>query len=171
VNAIYNAMEDVQIIRSLEFSEPSEWLPPATAQVTLMEAGSHHNVVPDTCRFVVDVRSNDVYNNERMLQILQEVCTSSLVPRSTRLRPSRLEEEHLLMRTIRALKLEPFGSSTMSDMALVPFPSVKMGPGQSSRSHTAGEFILLSELEAGIRGYCEFLEHLARRVGNLNTEP
>lgn len=161
VNAIYKAMEDVKAIASLSFNESSDWLPPAGAQVTLISAGTGHNVVPDLCKFVVDVRSNDQYGNEKMLEMISEVCKGEVVARSTRLKPSLLSQDHFLMTAIRERQLEPFGSSTLSDMALIPFPAFKMGPGDSARSHTAGEYILEPELDEGVRGYCNFLETLA----------
>jgi acetylornithine deacetylase len=159
-NAIYKALGDVNAIRELEFSEESEWLPQPGAQVTMISAGTRHNVVPDLCRYVVDVRSNDRYGNERLLEMIRSVCRAELTPRSTRLKSSVLDPDHLLMNAIHAAGLEPFGSSTLSDMALIPFPAVKMGPGESSRSHTAGEYILRSELKQGVEGYCRFLEHI-----------
>ena len=159
-NAIYEAIEDIRAIRELEFGERSQWLPAPGAQVTIITAGTRHNVVPDLCRYVVDVRSNDRYGNEQLLEIIRAVCKAKLTPRSTRLQPSCLAGDHFLMRTIRANGLLPFGSSTLSDMALIPFPAIKMGPGESSRSHTAGEYILKKELEQGVAGYCRFLEHL-----------
>ncbi len=157
VNAIYKAVHDIGSISNLKFHNDSDWLPKPGAQVTMIEAGTGHNIVPDKCRFVVDVRSNDKYGNEAMLEILQSVCEVDLIPRSIRLHPSNLDPTHLLMKVISAIELEPFGSSTLSDMALIPFPAVKMGPGDSARSHTAGEFILKSELSKGIDGYCKFL--------------
>lgn len=160
VNAIYKAMKDVNAIASLSFDEASEWLPPAGAQVTLISAGTGHNVVPDLCTFIVDVRSNDRYGNERMLEMISSVCQAEVLPRSTRLKPSMLPDDHLLMKAIQSSELLPFGSSTLSDMALIPFPSIKMGPGESARSHTAGEYILESELDGGVKGYCDFLEIL-----------
>ena len=160
INAIYEAMEDLAAIRALKFTEHSEWLPDPGAQVTMISAGTRHNVTPDLCSFVVDVRSNDRYDNERLLDKIRSVCNAELIPRSTRLRSSGLDKDHFLMRTIGELGLQPFGSSTLSDMALIPFPAVKMGPGDSSRSHTAGEYILKSELEEGVAAYCSFLEHI-----------
>jgi acetylornithine deacetylase len=159
-NAIYRAVKDILAIRELEFGEESQWLPAPGAQVTMITAGTRHNVVPDLCRYVVDVRSNDQYGNEQLLEMIRAVCLARLTPRSTRLKPSCLDGDHYLMRAIRAIHLEPFGSSTLSDMALIPFPAIKMGPGDSSRSHTAGEYILKKELEQGVEGYCHFLEHL-----------
>lgn len=164
INAIYKAMEDVKAIASLSFKERSEWLPPAGAQVTLISAGTGHNVVPDLCTFIVDVRSNDRYGNELMLDMISSVCQAEIVPRSLRLKPSILPEDHLLMKAILSSDLRPFGSSTLSDMALLPFPAFKMGPGDSARSHTAGEYILESELEDGVKGYCNFLDTLYKLV-------
>lgn len=160
INAIYEAMKDMAAIAELEFDKGSEWLPEPSAQVTMISAGTGHNVVPDLCSYVVDARSNDQYGNERLLALIRSVCSAKLIPRSTRLHSSVLDPEHFLMKTIHKAGLEPFGSSTLSDMALIPFPAIKMGPGESSRSHTAGEFIRISELEQGVETYCSFLEHM-----------
>jgi len=160
MNAIYEAMNDIEAIRMLEFSEGSKWLPEPGAQVTMIAAGTSHNVVPDLCSYVVDVRSNDHYGNERLLEMIRSVCRGSLTPRSMRLKSSVLDNDHPLMNAIRNTGLEPIGSSTLSDMALIPFPAVKMGPGDSSRSHTAGEYILKKELDQGVADYCRFLENI-----------
>jgi acetylornithine deacetylase len=159
-NAIYKTMKEIEAIKGLKFEEKSEWLPEPGAQVTMISAGTNHNVVPDVCRFVVDVRSNDQYGNESILELLHFVSEADLTPRSTRLKPSGLESNHFLMETINACKFRPFGSSTLSDMALIPFPAIKMGPGNSARSHTAGEYILASELNRGVELYCQFLNHI-----------
>ena len=168
INAIYEAMKDVAAIAELEFTKGSEWLPEPSAQVTMISAGTRHNVVPDLCSYVVDVRSNDQYGNERLLALIRSVCGAKLIPRSTRLHSSGLDPEHYLMKTIHATGLEPFGSSTLSDMALIPFPAIKMGPGESSRSHTAGEYIRISELERGVEAYCSFLEHIEVKENESN---
>lgn len=159
-NAIYKVMRDMEHIQRLSLESKSEWLPEPSAQVTMISAGTSHNVVPDICRFVVDVRSNDQYGNEFLLEFLRGACESDLQPRSTRLKPSGLDKDHFMMEAIHVCGLEPFGSSTLSDMALIPHPAVKMGPGDSARSHTAGEYILKSEIEKGINIYCHFLENL-----------
>lgn len=161
VNAIHLAMKDIEAIKTLGFPDRSEWLPDPGAQVTMIEGGTKHNVVPDSCRYVVDVRSNDRYENEKILAMLKERCKATLVPRSTRLKPSRLNRDHFLMEAIASLGLSPFGSSTLSDMALVPFPAVKMGPGESSRSHAAEEYVLIRELDHGVKLYKEFLQAIA----------
>jgi len=160
INAIYEAVKDMAAIAELEFKEHSEWLPEPTAQVTMISAGKRHNVVPDLCSYVVDVRSNDKYGNKLLLDEIRSVCRAELTPRSTRLQSSALDPEHFLMSAIHAAGLKPFGSSTLSDMALIPFPAIKMGPGASARSHTAGEYIRISELEKGVATYCSFLEHM-----------
>jgi acetylornithine deacetylase len=160
LNAIYEAMEDILAIRNLTFDKESLWLPKPGANVSMISAGTRHNVIPDVCRFVVDVRSNDSYGNEELLELIRSVCRAELSPRSTRLKPSGLDPEHFLMQAIQQCNFEPFGSSTLSDMALIPFPAVKMGPGDSARSHTAGEYIRISEMEEGIERYCLFLEKL-----------
>ena len=160
-NAIYAAMEDLEAIQKLKFTKRSEWLPEPGAQVTMISAGSRHNMVPDLCSYVVDVRSNDQYGNEAMLALIRSACKAELNPRSLRLKPSGLDDDHKLMQAIRDAGLQPFGSSTLSDMALIPFPAVKMGPGDSSRSHTAGEYVFTSELDQGVEAYCRFLEHIA----------
>lgn len=160
INAIYETIKDMEALGKLEFSEHSDWLPDPGAQVTMISAGTRHNVLPDLCSFVVDVRSNDCYGNENLLEMIRSVCRAELTPRSTRLEASGLDPDHFLMKAVRKAGLEPFGSSTLSDMAQIPFPALKMGPGESSRSHTAGEFILKSELEQGVKAYCSFLEHI-----------
>lgn len=159
-NAIYEAIKDLEAIEGLKFPKKSQWLPDPGAQVTMISAGTRHNVVPDLCSYVVDVRSNDCYGNEELLALIQSACKAELIPRSTRLRSSVLDRDHFLMKTIDKLGLEAFGSSTLSDMALISHPAVKMGPGDSSRSHTAGEYILKSELKQGVEAYCHFLEHM-----------
>jgi acetylornithine deacetylase len=160
INAIYEAMKDLAAIKKLDFTRKSKWLEEPGAQVTMISAGTRHNVVPDICRYVVDVRSNDRYGNEEMLTLIRSVCKAELKPRSTHLKSSGLESNHFLMKAIRRGGLVAFGSSTLSDMALIPFPAIKMGPGESSRSHTAGEYILKGELEQGVAAYCRFLDHI-----------
>ncbi len=166
INAIFLALKDVEAIAGLEFREASQWLPLPGAQVTMISAGTGHNVVPDICRFVVDVRSNDRYGNEAMLELIRAVCKADLTPRSTRLKPSCLPVDHFLMEVIKSCGLVPFGSSTLSDMALIPFSSVKIGPGDSARSHAAGEYIMTGELEQGVNLYCRLLESISEFKGS-----
>lgn len=161
VNAIYLAMSDIQKISGMLFSRSSEWLPAPGAQVTMISAGNKHNVVPAGCKYVVDVRSNDRYGNEEILEMLRKICVAEMVPRSTRLKPSWLEAGHFLMEAVTGSGRSPFGSLTLSDMALIPYPAIKMGPGDSARSHTAEEYIRPEELEQGVEGYIHFLGKVA----------
>ncbi len=159
-NAIYEAMADIEWIRSFRFPKSSPLLGPVQMTVTQIEAGTRHNVVPDRCRFVIDVRTNDCYTNEEVLATMRRHCRSRLMPRSLRLQPSRIADDHPLVQAARTLGIPCVGSPTLSDQALMPFPSVKIGPGQSARSHTADEYILLSEIAAGIERYIELLQTL-----------
>lgn len=164
VNALYIALDDIARLRSLRFGRQSELLGPIGIAVTQITAGTQHNVVPDTCRFVVDVRTTDAYTNEETVEILRAALRSEAVPRSTRIRASALDAAHPLARAAQSIGRESYVSPTTSDMALMPFPSLKMGPGQSSRSHTADEYVLLSEIEAGIGIYEDFIKQLAGTV-------
>lgn len=169
-NAIYNAIKDIESIAGLEFPHTSEWLPEPGAQVTMISAGTGHNVVPDQCHYVVDVRSNDQYGNELLLEMIRSVCMADLTPRSTRLKPSCLDPGHFLMKSIEHAGWKPIGSSTLSDMALIPYPAVKLGPGDSARSHTANEYILLNELDQAIVLYGRFLESMATVIKEHNPD-
>ena len=148
VNAIYRAMADIDTLRQYRFPEESATLGPVTLNITQIEAGSRHNVIPDTCRWVVDVRTTDAYSNEATAAMLQAAVSpyTSAVPRSTRVRASVIDTVHPLVRAAVALGGDPFVSPTTSDMSLMPFPSVKIGPGDSARSHRADEYIRLDEL-------------------------
>jgi acetylornithine deacetylase len=128
--------------------------------VTVINAGVQHNVVPATCSFTVDVRVNDCYSHEEILDIIRSHVSCEIRPRSLRLRATRIEEAHPLVEAGKALGKTAFGSAALSDKALMPFPSLKMGPGDSARSHTADEFIYLSEIEAGIADYIALLKQI-----------
>lgn len=153
VNALYRAMDDIAWFRSYQFEKQTSLLGPVKLSVTMIEAGTQHNVVPDECRFVVDVRANECYSNEEILQEVRSHVSCDVVPRSTRLHSSRIDLSHPLIQSAIALGRTPFGSPTLSDQALMRFPSFKMGPGDSARSHTAEEFICLSEIEEAIKLY------------------
>lgn len=161
VNALYIALEDIARLRSFRFERESELLGPVGIAVTQIEAGTQHNVVPDTCRFVADIRTTDAYTNEETVEILRGALRSQAVPRSTRIRASALDAAHPLARAAQAAGRRSYVSPTTSDMALMPFPSLKMGPGESSRSHTADEYVLLPEIGEGIGIYEEFIRQLA----------
>lgn len=158
VNALYIALEDIQQIRQLELERVSPLLGKTKMSVTQIEAGKQHNVVPDSCRFVIDVRTNECYRNEEVLEILQAKVKSELKARSFRLNSSGIPLEHPLVQSGLKLGLPYFGSPTLSDQALMPFPSLKIGPGDSARSHTADEYIRLSEIRAGIDLYIQLIE-------------
>lgn len=159
-NAIYKAFQDIQWFRDYRFPKESNLLGPVKMSVTQVNAGTQHNVVPDICNFVVDIRSNECYTNE---ELFAEICShidSEAKARSFRLNSSHIEAEHPFVQRAIRLGRTPFGSPTLSDQALMRFPSVKIGPGKSSRSHTADEYIVLSEIEEAIQLYIELLDGL-----------
>lgn len=159
-NALYRAIDDIDVLRRFRFEKVSDRLGPVKITVTQIEAGTQHNVIPDVCRFVVDVRTNEHYSNEEVFHTLSGLIGSQVTPRSFRLNSSGIAPDHPFARKAMALNIPVFGSPTTSDQAVIPFPSVKIGPGNSSRSHTAEEYILLSELTAGIEIYIALLEGL-----------
>ena len=159
-NALYKAVKDIEWFRTYSFDRSSAALGPVKMSVTMIDAGKQHNVVPDTCHFVVDVRTTDAYSNEETLAIIREHVTAEVTPRSTRLNPSGIAQEHALVQAGLALGRETYGSPTLSDQALMPFTSLKMGPGDSARSHTADEYIYLSEIEEGIGLYIELINKI-----------
>lgn len=158
VNAIYEALDDLCWIRSHRFDRVSRFLGPTKMQATVVNAGTQHNVVPDECKIVVDVRTNELYTNEEVFDIISSHCKSECRARSFRLHSSRIDLNHPLVERCVALGLQPFGSPTLSDQALMPFASVKLGPGQSARSHSANEYIKVSEIEHAIGLYLRLLE-------------
>jgi len=160
VNAIYKAIQDIEWFRTFQFPKVSEYLGPIKMSVTIINAGSQHNVVPDTCCFTVDVRVTDVYTHEEVLDIIKEHVSAKVKPRSMRLRSSRINLESPIVQAGLALGRNPYGSPTSSDQALLQIPSLKMGPGDSARSHTADEFIYLSELKEGIFIYIQMLSQV-----------
>ena len=157
VNAIYEALDDLVWLRDYRFKKESPLLGPTKMTVTVLNSGSQHNVIPDECHFVIDVRTNEYYQNEYLFAFLQKHVKSELKARSFRLSSSHIAVGHpLVMRCIK-LGMNPFGSPTLSDQALMPFPSLKLGPGESSRSHTADEFICISEIANAIETYCNLI--------------
>ena len=156
-NALYKALEDIQWLRAFQFSEVSSLLGPVKMTVTQLSAGTQHNVVPDRCQFVIDVRTNELYQNQEIVEFLRSKLQSDIVPRSTNLNSSRISENHPLIRKGVAMGKNIYGSPTLSDQSMMPFETLKMGPGDSARSHTPDEFILVSEIRAGIRDYIELL--------------
>jgi acetylornithine deacetylase len=163
INAIELAIKDIQWIRGYKFPERSELLGEVKMTVTMIHAGSQHNVIPDECSFVVDIRSTDTYSNDKILEIIKNNLRSEVKARSTRLQPSSIHPDHLLVKTARSMGIPLFGSATLSDQALMPFPSAKIGPGESARSHTADEYILLDEISEGIGIYIQLLDRLINK--------
>lgn len=158
VNAIYEALDDLVWLRDHRFDRVSDLLGPVKMTVTVINAGTQHNVVPDECRFVIDVRSNELYTNEELFEIIRNHVRSELKARSFRLSSSRIAPDHPLVRRMVAMGMRPFGSPTLSDQALMPFPSLKLGPGDSSRSHSADEYICVSEIKGAIEKYQEIIK-------------
>lgn len=156
-NAIYKAMEAINWFRTFQFPKVSSHLGPVKMSVTVVNGGTQHNVVPASCTFVVDVRTTDVYNNQEVLDIIKQHVFIKVTPRSTRLNPSTIELDHPIVQSGISLGAKTFGSPTMSDQALLPVPSVKLGPGDSARSHSADEYIFLTEIEQGVAFYINLL--------------
>lgn len=161
VNAIYKAIDVINTLRNFRFEKESELLGPVKISVTKIEAGRQHNVVPDKCTILVDVRTTDAYSNVETLEILRKaVPECMLTPHSTRLNPSGISPMHPVVKRTEIMGKTAFGSPTLSDQALMPFPSLKMGPGDSARSHTADEFIRCSEIRQAIDEYIVLLNGL-----------
>lgn len=157
INAIYKAIEDINWFNTYKFPKESEFLGPVKMSVTVINAGSQHNVVPAVCNYVVDVRTTDVYSNVEVLDIIKLYVKSDVQARSTRLNPSTIAVEHPIVQAGLSMGKKLYGSPTMSDQALLPIPSIKVGPGFSARSHTADEFIYVQEIDEGVRFYIELL--------------
>ena len=159
-NAIYKVLNDMAWFRDYRFPNVSPLLGPVKMSVTMVNAGTQHNVVPDRCTFVVDIRSNELYSNEEIFAEVQKNLTCKAEARSFRLNSSRVDEKHPFVQRAIAAGRVPYGSPTLSDQALMPFPSVKMGPGRSSRSHTADEYIMIREIEEALQLYLKLLDGL-----------
>ena len=160
VNAIYEALDDMLWLRDFKFEKVSSLLGPTLMTLTVVNAGTQHNVVPDRCDMVVDVRTNELYTNEEVFDIVRSHMRSDVSARSFRLHPSHIDENHPLVRRCVEMGLKPFGSPTLSDQALMPFPSLKLGPGESARSHSADEYVRIDEIENAISTYIELLDGL-----------
>ena len=157
VNAIYIAIDDIAWLRSHKFKKTSRMLGDTKMTVTIVNAGTQHNVVPDTCQFTIDIRTNEHYSNQSVFAYLQKHLKSELKARSFRLTSSRIEPTHPLVEACVAMGMTPFGSPTLSDQALMSCPSMKLGPGESSRSHTADEFICLGEMRHALETYLKLI--------------
>ncbi|MFT6717602.1 MAG: acetylornithine deacetylase [Saprospiraceae bacterium] len=164
VNAIYKALEDINWFQTYEFPLFSEELGPVSMNVTGIEAGTQHNVVPDICKFMVDVRINDKYKNTEILSIIKKHVAAEVKERSTRLNSSGVNKNHPIRQVAKQLNIRTYGSPTSSDQALIPCESIKIGPGDSARSHSADEFIYLDELEQAIPKYIQILDALGAKL-------
>ncbi len=153
VNAIYEALDDLVWLRGYKFQKVSGLLGPVKMSVTVIQAGTQHNVVPDECKFTIDVRTNEHYTNREVFDFLCANVKSELKARSFRLGSSSIAESHPLVARCVAMGMKPFGSPTLSDQALMSFPSMKLGPGESARSHSANEHIYIKEVENAIETY------------------
>ena len=160
INAIYKAIEDIEWFKTFQFPEVSELFGPVKMSVTQIEAGSQHNVVPDLCKFVVDVRVNEKYTNIQAAEIIKQHVNCTVTPRSTRLNSSNISLDHPVVKRGLSLGRTYYGSPTTSDQALMSFTTLKIGPGDSARSHTADEYIKISEIEEGIGIYYQLLNNL-----------
>jgi acetylornithine deacetylase len=157
-NAIYNAIKDIDWFRSYKFPKVSEWLGPVKMSVTsIYTENKAHNMVPSQCSYIVDIRVTDEYSHEKVLQTVQENIASEVKARSMRMRATRIDTNHPIVKAGMELGKTCYGSPTSSDKALMPFPALKCGPGDSARSHTADEFIFLKEIEKGIEDYIAML--------------
>ena len=161
VNAIYEALDDMYWIRDYKFEKVSEFLGPTKMTLTVVNAGTQHNVIPDKCTMLVDIRTNEFYDNEEVYEFIRQHLKSEVKAHSFRLKSSRIDPEHPLIRKCVAIGMKPFGSPTLSDQALMHFPSFKLGPGESSRSHSANEFIRISEIRDAIAKYETLLDGAA----------
>ena len=159
-NAIYKALKDIEWFRTYKFPKESELFGPIKMSVTVINAGSQHNVVPAECTFTVDVRVTDAYRNEEVVEMVKQHVECEVTPRSTRLKPSSISKDHPFVKAGLALGRATYGSPTTSDQALLHITSVKIGPGDSARSHSADEFIYVNEIYEGVELYIKTLEQL-----------
>lgn len=159
-NAIYKAMRDIEWFRTFQFPKESKTLGPVKMSVTMINSGTQHNVVPDRCEFVVDIRSTDTYSNHELFEIIDSHTESEIKARSFRLNSSGISLDNPFVQRAITIGKEPYGSPTLSDQALMNFPTVKIGPGESSRSHTADEYIELDEIREAVELYYKLLDNL-----------
>lgn len=170
INAIYLALDDLLKIKEFSFKRTSKFLGKSKVSATIIHSGTQHNVVPDTCEYTLDVRVTDAYTLEEALEELKENLNAELKPRSLRLQSSKVPQKHPILTVGIKLGMDTYGSPTLSDQALIPYPSIKIGPGDSARSHTADEFIYIKELEKGILNYILILEKYAElKISNLSN--
>ena len=166
VNAIYVAMEDIHKLQHFDFERTSPLLGDIRISTTMISAGSQHNIIPDSCSFVVDIRTTDAYTNEEVVEIISKALNSDVTPRSTRIRASAIEQSHPLAQAALQAGRSLFVSHTSSDMSRMAFPTLKMGIGDTHRSHSADEYVLRSEIIEGVAIYEDYLTQFTKRYGN-----
>ena len=159
-NAIYKALKDIKWFQNFKFEKVSDLLGPVKMSVTILNAGQQHNMVPEVCTFTVDIRLNELYAHEEILKIISQNTSCKVVPRSTRIESTSIAISHPLVQSGASIGRKMYGSPTTSDKALISCPSLKMGPGDSARSHMADEYIYISEIEDGIKIYINLLENI-----------
>ncbi|MEO8766226.1 MAG: M20 family metallo-hydrolase [Ginsengibacter sp.] len=170
VNAIYKAVHDITWFGNFHFPKVSSVLGPVHMAVTSVSTQNKaHNIVPSVCSFVVDIRVNELYTFEEILSEIAKNVQSGVVPRSTRLKPSFIKNDHLLVIAGNDMGLESYGSPTCSDRALMDFPALKIGPGDSARSHMADEYIFVDEIKDGIEKYIRLLENMVRQFNTIES--
>lgn len=162
INALYRATELIEKLRTFKFDKVSDLLGPVKFTITMINAGTQHNVIPDTCTFTADVRTNEMYSNREVFEIIKGLLPEwcDVQARSFNLNSSRIDASHPIIRKAVSMGLVPYGSPTLSDQAVLDCPSFKMGPGDSARSHTADEYIGLQELEYALPVYMKLLDEL-----------
>jgi acetylornithine deacetylase len=157
-SALYKAVEDINVIKNLKFEKDSDLLGPVKTTVTVINTeNKSHNVIPDSCNYVIDCRINELYTFDEVLNNLRSKLSASLTPRSMRLKSSLIPLDHPIVKAGLSLGKTYYGSPTTSDKALIPLPALKIGPGDSARSHTADEFIYIEEIKEGLEGYIELI--------------
>ena len=165
VNALYIAMKDINWLISFQFPKISSLLGPVHIAVTSVNTENKtHNIVPSECSFLVDIRVNELYSFDKIISIIKENIKSEIQPRSIRLKSSFIKEDHPLVKAGTKLGISTYGSPTSSDMALMNFPSLKIGPGDSARSHIADEFIYVNEIKEGIKTYIELITNYGLQI-------
>ena len=164
VNALYIALSDIEWLRNCKFDLVSDLLGPVKLTVTQIEAGTQHNVIPDRCRYVVDIRTNELYRNKDILDLIRKNIQAEVSTRSYHLGSSRIELDHPVVKRGLEIGRSYYGSPTLSDQSAMDFTTMKIGPGDSSRSHTAGEYILIPEIHEGIEIYIKILENLSLKA-------
>lgn len=159
INALYIALDDIKLLREYKFKKISNLLGSVKITITQISAGIQHNIIPDICSFVVDIRTNEYYKNKEVIFLISKKLRSEIISRSDNLNSSYIDQKHSILREVKKLKFETFGSDTLSDQSIMNFPTIKMGPGDSIRSHTPNEYILCSEIKKAIDSYIKLLKN------------